>query len=1051
MRHQASQNALMSVSMLSPSIEMYQAAVDEYASSHDTLDLGGGLHTNQRGLGDDHEEDFSLVEHDSSLLEYANSGQEEKTSLQLDSGFSRHDSLFSFGVSSSRNAEELKSFLGSSSSRLRPGATVLPLQGGAETGNAVSLEQAKPCARVEVDIVLENDCCVEGGYLRGTVKLRVRRRRKEAHVLLADGKLRVIGFESIPGESNRHCFYQRASPLCAATDAYNRIYDSPADSEGFSRASEGVHVLPFAMHLPADSHLGSARGSPCVQNGVTLRYIAMISVKVKDSKTGKRSIAHFYRDCQVWPRMDPAVVLANSQRPIQASTVGSFAVLGAGGKVRLTAMLPRITWLAGQRCYVHLSVTNESKKSVKTVKLALIRTTTLFKSRSGLKLDNTYSGDPAPCQATTAHKVVAEAVLERSQTVAKGHASAPGWWTGVSAGQDAQFAHYILINSDALSVPRARFFEVEYSIQVTLSAGTLTSDVQVTLPIRVVNFLSLDPLPSAPLLSKDGSYARIIPRDVVGENHPSCVNLSVNQDVKENAIGPHSDDDTRLRLKDSSTFPGLKLSHEHSVSGARGQVGCSNANASEEDFTSTPSVAALHVTNPDLSAHGFSRSEAHECSELPYESASDTSLYSTASYPTNPGADLASSATPESSSALPLGNLELFDESDMRGEVDVVLQSLTPTHTSAAVVPSEDGIHERMSDSVRYSQTGNISTAGSSATPPNSSHRASTSSASLRSSHACFEPHRRRGCSHTNPVMKNPFLPPRDEGTTDRAVVSNTVGAAVSGVDCCQARPVRPERSPLRTRTGTWGPRQQETAHEAMSSFERRVQEKKTALLAAQPGPPPTAPVHLHEFSQSGTEGECRRYTADVYGEGDDTPRIGASARILSAGATTTPDSFAAESASRIRASRQLPLPPPRLSQISQGSCDIPSSVSALEALRASQLCSREPPPGSTNSGFLSDASADTPTLSSATTKHPAIPPLMAASTSSSSSSDRSTSYGQQDAFPPSISGLGLYHHHRPTEGLRSTGSSDSSIVKGRIAAFEERLKSSQGLGAAYM
>ncbi|KAH9846847.1 hypothetical protein C2E23DRAFT_543220 [Lenzites betulinus] len=1020
---------------------MDQVTVEDDVSLHVMPAYAGGLYPDQHPPSFEHED--LLVE---PSIDNANSAQKGQTSLEPDSGFSRHDSLFSFGVSSSRNAAELKSFLGSSSSRLRPGATVLPLQGCTETGNAVSLEQAKPCARVEVDIVLENDCCVEGGYLRGSVKLRVRKRRKEAHVLLADGKLRVIGFESIPGESNRHAFYQRASPLSAVTDAYNRIYDSPADAEGFSRALEGVHVLPFAMHLPADSQLGTARGSPCLQNGVTLRYIAMISVKVKDSKTGKRSIAHFYRDCQVWPRLDPARVLANAPRPIQASTVGSLAVMGAGSKVRLTAMLPRMTWLAGQRCYVHLSVTNESKKSVKTIKLALIRTTTLFKSRPGF---NTSSGDSEPCQVTTMHKVMAEAVLERSQSVAKGHASAPGWWTGVPAGQDAQFAHHILLNSDALSVSRARFFEVEYSIQVTLSAGALTSDVQVALPIRIVNFLSLDPLPSAPLLSLDGSYARVVPRDVGGEDDCTSTRLTASQDDTQSNAAPYDDDSTRRHSQGSFTWPGSKLSRERSVSEVRGEIGGSNPYSREGADTSTPSVAALHVTNPDLDAQGRCHG-ARENSELPYESTSDTSLYSAASYASTSA--VGSSPLNGQDCPLPLGNLELSDDADIGGDVDVVLQSLTSVHPSDAPGPSEDGIHDGTFNSVRYSQAGNIPTADDGATPPNSSREASTSSASLRSPPECSDAHRRSCRSHPNPVLGDIFPPPREVRITDRTVAADPAGAprAASGVDCSVGRPVRPERSPLRARTGTWGPRQQEAAREGLSSFERRVQEKKTALLAAHACPLPPPPVRLHEPPHSDTRGEHRGYTADVDGDGDDTPRIGTAARVGPIGGTTNTDGHAAHSASSIRGSRQLPLPPPRPSHVSQRSCDIPTSVSALESLRASQLCSRERLSVNTDSEFLS-ASADTPTLSSSmAARYSAIPPSLVASTSSSSSSGRSMSCGQQEEFPPSISGLGLYHH-RPTEGLRSTGSSDSSIVKGRIAAFEDRLKTSHELGAAYM
>lgn len=199
-----------------------------------------------------------------------------------DGGFSRHDSLFSFGVPPARNAAELKSLLGNSSSRLRPGATVLPhhvqaMDKATQPAHAVSLERAKSRARVEVDIVLESNCCIAGGYLRGHVKVRVQKRqKKEAPVLLADGRVRVIGFECIPGTRDYHTFYQRASALSAVTDALARIYDSPPDAEGFSRAMEGVHVLPFAMHLSEDETFGSAKGAVNIQSGAALRYIAMM-------------------------------------------------------------------------------------------------------------------------------------------------------------------------------------------------------------------------------------------------------------------------------------------------------------------------------------------------------------------------------------------------------------------------------------------------------------------------------------------------------------------------------------------------------------------------------------------------------------------------------------------------------------------------------------------------------------------------------------------------------------------------------------------------------
>jgi len=50
-----------------------------------------------------------------------------------------------------------------------------------------------------------------------------------------------------------------------------------------------------------------------------------------------------------------------------------------------------------------------------------------------------------------------------------------------------------------LSITRGRLLEVEYTIRVSLSVGSFGSDVQVILPVRIINFLSIDPPPSSPL------------------------------------------------------------------------------------------------------------------------------------------------------------------------------------------------------------------------------------------------------------------------------------------------------------------------------------------------------------------------------------------------------------------------------------------------------------------------------------------------------------------------------------------------------------------------
>lgn len=115
-------------------------------------------------------------------------------------------------------------------------------------------------------------------------------------------------------------------------------------------------------------------------------------------------------------------------------------------------------------------------------------------------------------------KQIAESVLEMGQSRAKGHASAKGWWLGVSPGQISEFEHSILIpvrfrashlnqanklQVDALTVPRGQLFEIEHSLHVAVDSGSrLLEDVQVTLPIRIVGFLSIDPPPSQSLSSQ---------------------------------------------------------------------------------------------------------------------------------------------------------------------------------------------------------------------------------------------------------------------------------------------------------------------------------------------------------------------------------------------------------------------------------------------------------------------------------------------------------------------------------------------------------------------
>lgn len=197
-----------------------------------------------------------------------------------EAALSRHGTLLSTGAPSGRNAAELNCLLGDSSAKLRAGALLLPQPGLGQVTrhDLTALEQAKPRARVEVDVILESDNCVEGTALAGRILVNIRNRLpKESAIMIGGGKLRLIGFESISNEHTRHMFYQCGSPVSAISKGSDAMYGSKLDQEGFGLAREGNYILPFSLPVPLDGEFGKPKG-PYTNSGVAVRYIAMMYV-----------------------------------------------------------------------------------------------------------------------------------------------------------------------------------------------------------------------------------------------------------------------------------------------------------------------------------------------------------------------------------------------------------------------------------------------------------------------------------------------------------------------------------------------------------------------------------------------------------------------------------------------------------------------------------------------------------------------------------------------------------------------------------------------------
>ncbi|KAG8921445.1 hypothetical protein FRC01_000249, partial [Tulasnella sp. 417] len=219
----------------------------------------------------------------------ASSRTRQRSATHSGASLARSGTLFSNDASASRKSAELKTLLGGSSHKLPSKATIPAPYSEQPDGQkkknprrsastsdipgAVALEKAKSKARVEVDIELESETIVEGGYLRGKMEVTIRKRGKnESPIWIGGGKMRIVGFEGLPHNDIRYTFYQCAEALGSITSASHHLFTSAPDEEGFCRAREGTHILPFAMKIPIS---GTAKGALQTKSGAMVRYIAM--------------------------------------------------------------------------------------------------------------------------------------------------------------------------------------------------------------------------------------------------------------------------------------------------------------------------------------------------------------------------------------------------------------------------------------------------------------------------------------------------------------------------------------------------------------------------------------------------------------------------------------------------------------------------------------------------------------------------------------------------------------------------------------------------------
>lgn len=346
----------------------------------------------------------------------------------------RQGTLFHPDSSDARASMELDVMLGKPKSRRLSATALLPAPETPKKSPEVRLEASKKSrARVELDVVIERECVVEGGELRGRLEVVVRGGKRGNGLRVGAGKLRVLGYEELVdgSKSNRHIFYQHQYLLPEFFDnrgSFTTLFESGADDEGFRLAKEGTHAIPFSMQLPVG---GGAKGAYTGEKGKgpNIRYVVVGSLKLHIPKTGKRAIAHFYRPIVLLPYLNPAKVLVPSRTPIVefAESLLGWSLTGEKGKVFLQVSLGRQTWVAGQRVWCEVGVRNNSNKKITKCALAILQTVNTFGVPKGKNTSEFLN--------MTRKKVSEEMNEADFMDVGSGHVTSKSWWTGLEPGE----------------------------------------------------------------------------------------------------------------------------------------------------------------------------------------------------------------------------------------------------------------------------------------------------------------------------------------------------------------------------------------------------------------------------------------------------------------------------------------------------------------------------------------------------------------------------------------------------------------------------------------
>ena len=177
--------------------------------------------------------------------------------------------------------------------------------------------------------------------------------------------------------------------------------------------------------------------------------VCFSSINIMDPNTNQLSLAHFYRACSIWPSLSIHDVLVPSTRPLVSTAVMTLSRGDSHNKLKLSARVPRPSYFAGQHCYLHVQIMNDTRRTVRSLHLTLIRTTTVYRPQSGKETRGEGRGNDGHVSNNYQSKAFVDEIFESRLAMAdpttRRCASSKGWWAGVSPQERTAFTHSILI------------------------------------------------------------------------------------------------------------------------------------------------------------------------------------------------------------------------------------------------------------------------------------------------------------------------------------------------------------------------------------------------------------------------------------------------------------------------------------------------------------------------------------------------------------------------------------------------------------------------------